>query len=458
MQNNTPADYSKYEIEMLKGPTSAQVADDVLRVRSQMTYTDPKTNKFKKKSMLTSNVFFYRLNSKQENVGWEEAKSELKTKCQTEDWGQDSIILHNYLTQLFDAVAKRYLSELKESGEEHDEDYETGLFFTDDDKYMLFNTSLYNSHFEQIYMLCTRNRIKQQQLWFFKCWCTNQELAAMNLFPRKKPISFIFFREHHELYFTPTIELTIFQNHIMQDDIKHNRIPTALSGMRFQDKEKSDYAEKLASAVARMLVRVKQNSRTVVPQYFDGKLQLLLPLSFSEDNAVQLVIPVSKEQKDLKRGETVRDPNNPDHWHYVGRTVLDMKMAYNNARLLNRLESEWLRPHSDAELIAACPVCNPLVVTGSGTKSITADLEDDDTVSAFSDMSSLVNSLHSASTGNRSSPIPKTPSKATKPTTTQQKCTVINKPRLDSKTFATLDRLCKFGVRCTNGKCQYKHE
>ena len=98
--------------------------------------------------------------------------------------------------------------------------------------------------------------------------------------------------------------------------------------------------------------RVKHNYRTVVPQLFTdknnkgrGKLQLLIPLYFdaANSNVPDLVLAVEKHRKLESTG------NDPSCFQYVGNTLLDMQMALNNARLLCRVESEWLvRPVSTA--------------------------------------------------------------------------------------------------------------
>lgn len=431
-----------------KVPSVEGNASSPVRLREAIVYTDKATQKDKKRTMLLSNVSFYNCKTDRDPSGWNEAKRRLSKKCQYENWGKEQVILHNYVTQLFDAIARKYLNGLACADGEHDEDYMDGLFFSDDDKYLFVNTSLYNNRFEQIYMLCSANTNLNQQPWFFLSWSTNQELTTSRIYPRVKPDSFVFFKEHHELYYTPAIELTINQGHILAEDVNHNRIPRALGITSSKQAQGWNLEEKLAGAVSRMLVRVKQNSRTVVPQYFDGKLQLLLPLSFTDDNIVQLVIPVSKEEKTLKKN-TARDPNNPDHWHYVGRTVLDMQMAYNNARLLNRLESEWLRPSDSLSLPVACLTCNPPGPGQSGAKASAVnddaveDDDDEDTTSMASTTSSFqslaVARQHGGSGGSGGSGFTR------------------HYPKTNNKTKELCAFYSNFG-KCHNAKCFREHD
>ncbi len=75
--------------------------------------------------------------------------------------------------------------------------------------------------------------------------------------------------------------------------------------------------------------RVRRNYKTAIPMYSPprDRIQLLLPLCI-----------VSKESADLA---LLVDPYEQVN---MGWTVLTLDMAYNNARLLARPDSEWLIP------------------------------------------------------------------------------------------------------------------
>ena len=68
------------------------------------------------------------------------------------------------------------------------------------------------------------------------------------------------------------------------------------------------------------------NYTLAVPQYYRGSIQLLLPLCLTQD-VPQLALVVMRMES-----------------HYTARTCLTLDMAYNNARLLVRPESQWLSP------------------------------------------------------------------------------------------------------------------
>ncbi len=99
---------------------------------------------------------------------------------------------------------------------------------------------------------------------------------------------------------------------------------------RFPEKYGKDPQTLLAlleAAVTRAENRARRNYKTAVPQYSNGKLQLLLPICLGKPNEAELALVVG-------RVEAV----------YKAFTVLDLDMAYNNARLLARPDPEWLRP------------------------------------------------------------------------------------------------------------------
>jgi len=80
--------------------------------------------------------------------------------------------------------------------------------------------------------------------------------------------------------------------------------------------------------------RVYRNYKTAVPQFYRDKggagcMQLLLPLCLEDPGKADLALAIEKNEA----GNA-----------YRGSTVLTLDMAYNNARLLARPDTEWLQP------------------------------------------------------------------------------------------------------------------
>lgn len=72
--------------------------------------------------------------------------------------------------------------------------------------------------------------------------------------------------------------------------------------------------------------RIKRNYKTAVPQYYDGRLQLLLPLCLTSKANADLALVIEKV-------------NNV----YRASTCLTLDMAINNARLIAKPDDEWLK-------------------------------------------------------------------------------------------------------------------
>ncbi|MEM0998978.1 MAG: DUF3825 domain-containing protein [Bacteroidota bacterium] len=73
--------------------------------------------------------------------------------------------------------------------------------------------------------------------------------------------------------------------------------------------------------------RIKRNDKTAIPQYFRGKVQLLIPLCLESRGKADLALVVSKV------GQV-----------YRASTCLSLDMAINNARLIAKPDDDWLVP------------------------------------------------------------------------------------------------------------------
>lgn len=71
--------------------------------------------------------------------------------------------------------------------------------------------------------------------------------------------------------------------------------------------------------------RAAANYTLAVPQFYAGRIQLLLPLCLTGDTP-ELALAVQREDG-----------------FYSARTCLTLEMAYNNARLICRPETSWIK-------------------------------------------------------------------------------------------------------------------
>ena len=113
-------------------------------------------------------------------------------------------------------------------------------------------------------------------------------------------------------------------DHILVDNIE--RFPADLANSPMRAKQALDHALDWS------LRRVRRNYKVVVPQWYprlkDDGAQFLMPLDLTSDGSADLALVVSAE------GSTF----------YRGHTVLTLDMAYTNARLVARPDSDWLHP------------------------------------------------------------------------------------------------------------------
>jgi len=81
------------------------------------------------------------------------------------------------------------------------------------------------------------------------------------------------------------------------------------------------------------LSRVAWNYKTAIPVYYvEGhKLSLLLPLALEKKGVIDVALVCEHK---VNEKESVNN--------YVGRTIFTLQMAYNNARLITRPDSDWL--------------------------------------------------------------------------------------------------------------------
>jgi len=65
-----------------------------------------------------------------------------------------------------------------------------------------------------------------------------------------------------------------------------------------------------------------------------------VPSFYPAINDIQILLPLCLMDEDVPDCALVT--NKDEHGRYEGRTILTLRMAYKNARLLCRPESEWL--------------------------------------------------------------------------------------------------------------------
>ena len=213
----------------------------------------------------------------------------------------DNVILKNYIDHTLEKV------------------YEENKIIEKTD-YCLFNTGLYTNFYQEIYAYFVLNQNKDKQKWFLDGFYTSYQVSNMGV--TEHPQRANYFLNPAELVFDTNCEIIPQYPHIFNDPENFLRIPENI-------RESSNKIMLFDGAIKRAKQMINANYKTAVPQYYKGKIQLLIPICLINDNIPDLALVVSKN-----------DAGN----QYLGHTCLTLDMAYNNARLIARPDSNWLKP------------------------------------------------------------------------------------------------------------------
>lgn len=201
---------------------------------------------------------------------------------------------------------------------------EKKIKFTNNNKFACFNTGLVTDNLEDIFAYFEKYKKPQYNSspFCFKAFLKKSDNAILKNFSDSLPDIADFFGKPELLIFNPKCELIPDIDHIIGDNIE--RFPNHL--------QKADVAElrrQLAGAIDEVKKKVRTNYKIAVPQYYDGKIQLLLPLCLTSNSPnPDLALVVHKLNDKI----------------YTAKTCLTLKMAYNNARLIVKPQSNWLKP------------------------------------------------------------------------------------------------------------------
>ena len=196
---------------------------------------------------------------------------------------------------------------------------------TINNKFACFNTGLVTENLEDIFAYFEEYRNPKPGFvtpFCFKAFLKKSDNNVLRHFSHALPDIADFFDKPELLIFNPKCDLIPDLDHIIKDNL--SRFPTHL-----QNADDAELRRQLVGAIDEVKKKVRTNYKIAVPQFYDSKIQLLLPLcltSGSPNPDLALVIH--------KLNDTT----------YTARTCLTLKMAYNNARLIVKPQSNWLKP------------------------------------------------------------------------------------------------------------------
>lgn len=243
---------------------------------------------------------------------------ELAGRMPPEKWGfneaDEYSVLRNYLFHTFDK-----LWEEREDVPEVSKAY----YIYEDDHQACFNTGLFDNKGQCLYFYCELNPNPLQK-WRFKTFFNSYTIqqtdipakVAQNL---KRPN---YFKNPADLIYNINLNIVPQWDHILDNTDNYQRIPKEI-----RENGKDFTQGSISWAIQKTQKKIIANYKTVVPQWYEHKIQLLAPLYLTNEENPDLALVLSL---------------NNDSSQYLGHTCLTIEMAYNNARLIAKPDSQWL--------------------------------------------------------------------------------------------------------------------
>jgi Domain of unknown function (DUF3825) len=249
------------------------------------------------------------------NKAYESRLKELAERAQHEDWSFEDMaqpygILGNYLKYTFKRLFhQKKIAEAVDLAET---------------RIAAFNTGLFTPNYEAICAFFEANRDSSRQPWVFKDFVVESDRRLA--FFGAKPKAARYFDDPAELIYDPDRELIPNLDHILDENV--DRYPADLRNNPHRRRMT------LQGAVVEAGKRAQMNYKVAVPQFYfghegsaAGQIQLLLPLYLDGPSRADLALVVEREER-----------------AYRAFTVLPLAVAYSNARLIAKPETDWL-PH-----------------------------------------------------------------------------------------------------------------
>lgn len=306
------------------------------------------------------------------NFGWDAAVNDLAINIALDErWyyeekdKQVKPILKNYLSYTF---ARLQYEDEQERKAAATESRMPRLKILTNKKNAVWNTGLVDNIYDPIYAFFQKNDGRNPtitQPWVFVAFATanSYQQKIITDFPYK-PERAQYFNDPRELFYDTTAHKpTLDWQHFIKENV--SRLPQGFIkrgapaiGFQFADDpatlpkaQRDDYYARLSEAIYKdddwlqflttkfrnalevALSRVAWNYKTAIPVYYakDHKMQLLLPLALEKKDTIDVAL-VCNHKYNEEEGVN----------NYEGRTIFTLQMAYNNARLITRPDSDWL--------------------------------------------------------------------------------------------------------------------
>lgn len=186
--------------------------------------------------------------------------------------------------------------------------------------YAIFNTGLFDSYYTPIYCYFIPNNKAEEsnKKWYLSGFYNEYNISRMGIIDL--PLRANYFKDPSDLVFDISLDIVPQYDHIFGDMANLMRFPETLQ----DDVMKKQLFDGALNTTKNMLAA---NYKIAVPQYYRSKLQLLVPICLENPQKPDLALTCEKT---------------PDKTKYLASTCLTLEMAYNNARLIAKPESNWL--------------------------------------------------------------------------------------------------------------------
>lgn len=213
-------------------------------------------------------------------------------------------ILENYLEHTFRRI--KFESKIKKSS---------------NNEYACFNTGLMTPNYSYIFAFFEINKNHNaNNPYYFKTFFSESDFGYVRYFSDDLPDAAYFFADPSLFVYDHTLPIQLNVDHIVDDNIE--RFPASM-------KENKDLCRRvLAGSIEETKKRLLANYKIAVPHCYDNRVQLLIPIYLTGNfDTPDLALAIEK---------------NKDRYYAI--TCLTMRMAYQNARLIVKPESSWLKP------------------------------------------------------------------------------------------------------------------
>lgn len=246
---------------------------------------------------------------------WETPFERLAKLAKTEEWNFQNIqyknpsknypILMNYMNYTFLRVQEQQKISYSKDGDR-----------------ACFNTGLQTRDEKDIYATFFRNKqsdTRKQPDWTLYSFADSYSDKLKSFQPLPDIATYI--ENSGDLVFNLDFNIEVNIAHII--DQNNNRLPAFLQQNRTLAMTSIEGATKFLKE------KIRRNYKVAIPHWYEGTIQLLLPLNITSDTEADLALVADKDN---------------ERKIYRIKTALSMDMAYIDARLICRPDRDWLNP------------------------------------------------------------------------------------------------------------------